>query len=107
MVAGDVETGVEALIEKPTEEQVAEVADASGEVWVSMNFFRLPYAEALEACTAVPEHPKRGERELPAAAMLVSERVGDNLQLVPFRGPFVDLTHPEDWRNFPNLKTHG
>jgi len=107
VVAGDVETGVEALIEKPTEEQVAEVADASGEVWVSMNLFRLPYAEALEACAAVPEHPKRGERELPAAAMLVSERVGDNLQLVPFRGPFVDLTHPEDWRNFPNLKTHG
>ncbi|MGB1480208.1 MAG: galactokinase family protein [Flavobacteriales bacterium] len=107
VVEGDADAGVAALIEKPTEEQVARAADASGEVWVSMNLFRLPYAEALEACAAVPEHPDRGERELPAAAMLVSERLGGNLQLVPYRGKFVDLTHPEDWRNFPNPTTHG
>jgi galactokinase len=102
VVEGDAQTGVAALVEKPTAAQVAAATDASGEVWVSMNVFRLPYGEALEACTAVPEHSERGERELPSAAMLVAQRLGHTLQLVPFRGQFVDLTHPEDWRNFPN-----
>ena len=86
------------LIEKPTEHEVAEVQDAHGDVWVSMNLFRMPYASFLKGCQHAPLNPERGERELPTAVMLAAERTGVTLQLLSFRGAFLDLTHPGDWR---------
>lgn len=87
------------LIEKPTAQEVEAVADSDGEVWVSMNVFRLPYKSFLEGCREAPVHPDRQERELPTAVWLAAERSGVTLQLLPFRGAFHDLTHPSDWQD--------
>lgn len=96
---GTPQTGVVRLIEKPSEEEVHRVADEEGEVWVSMNVFRLRYKAFLEGCRRAPLHPERRERELPHAAMLAAEREGKPLEWVSFRGAFLDMTHPRDWRH--------
>ena len=98
LVEGTPEAGVNALVEKPRREEVDKLRDDHGEVWVSMNLFRLPYAALLKGCAAAPMHPDRCERELPTAAMLAAEANGAKLQWIPCRGRFLDLTHPEDWK---------
>lgn len=87
------------LIEKPTEQEIEAVRDGKGEVWVSMNLFRMPYDALLNGCQQAPVNALRGERELPTAVMLAAERTGTTLQVLPFRGAFVDLTHPGDWQD--------
>ena len=95
---GAPQTGVVRLLEKPTEQEVRRVADEEGEVWVSMNVFRLRYHAFLEGCRRAPLHPERKERELPKAAMLAAEMEGEPLEWLSFRGAFLDMTHPRDWR---------
>ena len=100
---GSPQTGVVRLIEKPSEEEVHRVADEEGEVWVSMNVFRLRYEAFLEGCRRAPLHPERRERELPHAAMLAAEREGKPLEWLSFRGAFLDMTHPRDWRHIRQM----
>ena len=90
--------GVSKIIEKPSEVDVNRAADNEGEVWVSMNVFRLSYDALLKGCHQATIHPKRLERELPQAVMLASQMEGHTLQWLPFRGAFLDMTHPRDWR---------
>jgi len=87
------------LIEKPMEQEIEAVRDGKGEVWVSMNLFRMPYQAFLDGCDHAPVNALRGERELPTAVMLAAEHTGTTLQVLPFRGAFVDLTHPGDWQD--------
>ena len=98
IVEGSAGAGVHALVEKPSDEDVERLRDEHGEVWVSMNVFRLPYEALLAGCTSAPIHPERQERELPTAALLAAERNGAKLQWIPCRGAFLDLTHPQDWK---------
>ena len=98
IVEGSADAGVHALLEKPSGEDVERLRDEHGEVWVSMNVFRLPYEALLAGCTSAPIHPDRQERELPTAALLAAERNGAKLQWIPCRGAFLDLTHPQDWK---------
>ena len=49
-------------------------------------------------CRRAPLHPERKERELPKAAMLAAEMEGEPLEWLSFRGAFLDMTHPRDWR---------
>ena len=86
------------LIEKPEARDIERVQDEDGEVWVSMNLFRLPYSALLDGCRSAPLHSTRLERELPSAVLLAAERSGLTLQMLPFHGAFWDLTHPSDWR---------
>ena len=98
IVEGSAEEGVHALVEKPSDKEVQRLRDEHGEVWVSMNVFRLHYEVLLAGCTSAPIHPERQERELPTAALLAAERNGAKLQWIPCRGAFLDLTHPHDWK---------
>ena len=98
IVEGSADAGVHALVEKPSDEDVERLRDEQGEVWVSMNVFRLPYDSLLAGCKSTPIHPERQERELPTAALLAAERNGAKLQWIPCRGAFLDLTHPQDWK---------
>ena len=105
--------GVLGLIEKPSREDIDRVTDDAGEVWVSMNLFRLPYDALLEGCRSVPVHPQRGERELPSAVLLALKKNELRLEWIPFHGAFLDLTHPRDWiaardknRMDPNEQPH-
>ena len=95
---------VKRLIEKPTPQEVEGVKDSEGEVWVSMNVFRMPFDALLEGCRHAPIHPERLERELPTAVLLAAERSGVTLQLLPFQGAFLDLTHPNDWKDLTQRK---
>ena len=87
------------IVEKPSGEEVKDARDSRGDVWVSMNMFRLPGAPLLSACQEVAPHLERGEKELPTAAWLVAQRTETPLQLRPCRGAFVDFTHPGDWQH--------
>ena len=98
IVEGSSDAGVHALVEKPSAEDVERLRDEHGELWVSMNVFRLPYEALLVGCTSAPIHPVRQERELPTAALLAAEQNGAKLQWIPCRGAFLDLTHPQDWK---------
>ena len=98
IVEGSSDAGVHALVEKPSAEDLERLRDEHGEVWVSMNVFRLPYEALLVGCTSAPIHPVRQERELPTAALLAAEQNGAKLQWIPCRGAFLDLTHPQDWK---------
>ena len=95
---------VKRLIEKPTPQEVEGVKDSDGEVWVSMNVFRMPFDALLEGCRHAPIHPERLERELPTAVLLSADRLGVTLQLLPFQGAFLDLTHPNDWKDLAQRK---
>ena len=83
------------IIEKPSAQTVEDNRWPDGTIRVSMNTFRLPYEDLLDAVTHVPEHPKRREKELPTAVALWAKKTG-LLQAIPMAGAFLDLTHPSD-----------
>ncbi|MBK13110.1 MAG: hypothetical protein CL849_06210 [Crocinitomicaceae bacterium] len=82
--------------EKPDEQTVEASRWKDGTVRVSMNYFRMPYSDLLEAVRKAPLHPQRMERELPVAVSSWSARHPGQIQVLPSAGAFLDLTHPED-----------
>jgi copper homeostasis protein len=80
------------IIEKPTEEQLMQLADP---LLVSMNLFKLPAGVALESCRTTTPHPVRGERELPLA---IEKIVISEYPIVVMRvsAPVVDVTRLHD-----------
>ncbi|MED5335701.1 MAG: sugar phosphate nucleotidyltransferase [Bacteroidota bacterium] len=88
--------GLARIDEKPDEATIQSAIWLDGTVRVSMNYFRVPYCDLLEAVRTVPEHPKRKEKELPVALSNWSEGHPGDLQVLPMAGAFLDLTHPQD-----------
>ena len=88
--------GLARIDEKPDEATIQSAIWLDGTVRVSMNYFRVPYCDLLEAVRAVPEHPMRKEKELPVALSNWSEGHPGDLQVLPMAGAFLDLTHPQD-----------
>ena len=88
--------GLARIDEKPDEATIQSAIWPDGTVRVSMNYFRVPYGDLLEAVRTVPEHPVRKEKELPVALSNWSEGHPDGLQVLPMAGAFLDLTHPQD-----------
>ncbi len=86
-------TGIE---EKPSHQAIEASRWNDGTVRVSMNYFRMPYSDLLEAVREAPLHPQRLERELPVAISDWSAHHPGQIQVVPSVGAFLDLTHPED-----------
>jgi glucose-1-phosphate adenylyltransferase len=84
------------IIEKPSPEEMARVADNNGRIGVSMNIFRLLYDHIFPCLETVPLHPVRQEKELPAAVKML---VGQNSRAVftiPRSEHVPDLTTPSD-----------
>lgn len=83
------------ITEKPDAEMVMRAAWPDGASRVSMNYFRMPHSSLLAAVVDAPEHPLRGEKELPVA---ISRWIasGGSVKALPMAGSFLDLTHPED-----------
>ncbi len=90
------EGGLARIDEKPDEATIQSAIWLDGTVRVSMNYFRVPYCDLLEAVRTVPEHPMRKEKELPVALSNWSEGHPGDLQVLPMAGAFLDLTHPQD-----------
>jgi NDP-sugar pyrophosphorylase family protein len=88
--------GLARIDEKPDEPTIQSAIWLDGTVRVSMNYFRVPYCDLLEAVRTVPEHPMRKEKELPVALSNWSEGHPGDLQVLPMAGAFLDLTHPQD-----------
>ena len=88
--------GLARIDEKPDEPTIQSAIWLDGTVRVSMNYFRVPYCDLLEAVRTVPEHPMRKEKELPAALSNWLEGHPGDLQVLPMAGAFLDLTHPQD-----------
>ena len=88
--------GLARIDEKPDEATIQSAIWLDGTVRVSMNYFRVPYCDLLEAVRTVPEHPMRKEKELPVALSNWSEGHPGDLQVLPMAGAFLDLTHPQD-----------
>jgi len=88
--------GLARIDEKPDEATIQSAIWLDGTVRVSMNYFRVPYCDLLEAVRTVPDHPMRKEKELPVALSNWSEGHPGDLQVLPMAGAFLDLTHPQD-----------
>ncbi len=84
------------IIEKPSPEEVSASVWPDGRPRVSMNYFRAPHGDFLEAVRNTPEHPVRLERELPMAVSMGIKSGHWTMRAIPMAGAFLDLTRPED-----------
>ncbi|MCG3117939.1 MAG: hypothetical protein ALAOOOJD_00064 [bacterium] len=84
------------IIEKPSVEEMDSVAEANGRVGVSMNIFRLAYDQILPCLEAVPLHPVRQEKELPAAVKMLVQQNPHAVFAIPRAEHVPDLTVQSD-----------
>lgn len=88
------------IIEKPTEDQIANYRGIDGKYRVSMNIFRFDGSKFYPYLKRCPEHPQRLEKELPTALMnLVNDHPG-SVQTFPICEAVPDLTAKEDIPKF-------
>jgi glucose-1-phosphate adenylyltransferase len=83
------------IIEKPSVEEM-NGAVANGRIGVSMNIFRLSYDRILPCLEAVPLHPAREEKELPAAVKKLVEKNPRAVFTIPRAEHVPDLTLQSD-----------
>jgi NDP-sugar pyrophosphorylase family protein len=84
------------IIEKPSEQQLRDVTDATGRIGVSMNIFRLSYNEILPYLETIPLHAVRGEKELPLAVRQMVRDHPDAMMSIPVKEHVIDLTSQSD-----------
>ncbi len=84
------------IIEKPSPEEIARIAEVHGSVGVSMNLFRFEYDRIFPFLEAVPMHPVRLEKELPAAVMLMVYAFPECMRTSVAKEAVPDLTSRDD-----------
>ena len=84
------------IVEKPSAEQIALVADARGRIGVSMNAWRFSYDLMLPCLEAVPLNPVRQEKELPTAVKMMVDQRPRCVFTIPLSEHVPDLTSPAD-----------
>jgi len=84
------------IIEKPSAEQIALVADARGRIGVSMNMWRFSYDLILPCVETVPLNPVRQEKELPAAVKMMVNLHPRSVFTILLSEHVPDLTSPSD-----------
>ncbi len=92
VIRKDAEGFVRRIVEKPSEEEIRDAADASGRIGVSMNIFRLLYDRIVPFLEAIPLHPIRREKELPLAIDGMIGRAPRSMYAIPLSEHVVDLT---------------
>jgi len=83
------------IIEKPSSAEMHGFA-VDGRIGVSMNIFRLAYDQILPCLEAVPVHPAREEKELPAAVKMLVEKNPQAVFTIPRAEHVPDLTLQSD-----------
>lgn len=94
---------LEDIIEKPSQERIEHLRDASGKQRVSMNIFKFDgkmFFSYLENC---PINKERDEKELPTALMNMVRDYSNTVGGIPLSEHVPDLTSKED---IPILKEH-
>jgi glucose-1-phosphate adenylyltransferase len=84
------------IIEKPSSQEMASVADGHGRIGVSMNIFRLSYDQIFPCLETVPLHPIRQEKELPAAVKMMVDQNPCAVFTIPRAEHVPDLTLQSD-----------
>jgi len=84
------------IIEKPSPLEMAQAAAANGRIGISMNIFRLSYDRILPCLEAVPLHPLRQEKELPAAVKMLVDRLSQAVFTISLSEHVPDLTLQSD-----------
>lgn len=84
------------IIEKPSPEEIRQVAESNGRIGVSMNIFRLSYDQIFPCVEAVPLHPVRQEKELPAAVKMMVAQSPRAVFAIPRAEHVPDLTMQTD-----------
>jgi glucose-1-phosphate adenylyltransferase len=84
------------IVEKPSAEEIALVADVRGRIGVSMNAWRFSRDLMLPCLEAVPLNPIRQEKELPAAVRMMVDRRPRCVFTIPLSEHVPDLTSPAD-----------
>lgn len=84
------------IIEKPTPEDIARVAERDGRLGVSMNIFGFLYDRILPCLEEAPMNPLRLEKELPTAVMLLLDKYPRSLLTIPLAEHVPDLTSRND-----------
>ncbi len=84
------------ILEKPSDEQIAEARRATGQVGVNMNVFHFVYDDILKYVQAEPFNPIRNERELPSAVTRMAKENQGLVTTVPVAETVPDLTSKGD-----------
>lgn len=87
---------LEAIIEKPSEEQMEDYRGKDGHFRVSMNIFKFDGAQFYTYLQNCPLHPDRNEKELPTAVLSMVADDPDCVLAIPFSEHVPDLTSKED-----------
>lgn len=101
------------IVEKPLPHELLEATAPDGRVGVSMNIFRFAYDSIVPILKLVPLHPRRNEKELPSAIMMMIENATEKRVMMTYSfAEFVpDLTNKDDiplvqqylQKHFPNF----
>ena len=96
VIRKDAEGFLVEIVEKPTADEIALVADERGRVGVSMNMWRFSYDMILPCLETVPLNPVRQEKELPTAVKMMVDRRAHAVFTIPLSEHVPDLTSPGD-----------
>jgi glucose-1-phosphate adenylyltransferase len=92
----DEEGYLENLIEKPTDDEIAEAKARTGQVRISMNIFGFDYDTALNYMHTQPLHPTRNEKEMPSAVARIAQENAKTVWAIPVYELMPDLTSKAD-----------
>jgi NDP-sugar pyrophosphorylase family protein len=84
------------IIEKPSAQDLDVARDHTGRIGVSMNLFRFTCGVIIPFLEAVPLHPQRQEKELPAAVAALLAADPHAMQAIPLSEHVPDLTDAFD-----------
>jgi len=87
---------LEDIIEKPTVDDIERVKNSENKVGVSMNIFRLSYDMMLPFLKKVPVNPKRNEKELPEAVVMMTKKYPQSCYAILLAEHVPDLTSCND-----------
>lgn len=93
------------IIEKPTPEDIERIKNNDGKVGVSMNIFRLSYDMILPFLKKVPINPKRNEKELPEAVVMMTRKYPRSCYAILLAEHVPDLTSCNDVENVQQYLT--
>jgi len=84
------------ILEKPDIETMTTYSRKHQSLWVSMNIFHFSGEQAAPFLRDCPEHPERGEKELPTAVLAMSQSQGGEVLCIPLVEKVPDLTSAKD-----------
>lgn len=84
------------ILEKPSVETLTAYSRKHPSLWVSMNIFHFSGEQAAPFLRDCPEHPERGEKELPTAVLAMSQSPDGEVLCIPLVEKVPDLTSAKD-----------